>query len=80
LAKKFEVGDIVYEKKKGVQTLYEVVAIYPMETNDRYFKIKRINNFEYFDIYTKEPYFCATSFYRPVFWILKREVIIEKCQ
>lgn len=77
--KKFEVGDIVYEKKKGIGTLYEVVTIYP-ETNNKYFKIKILNNFEYFNFYPKEPYFCSTSFYKLIFWILQREVIIEKCQ
>lgn len=79
MEKKFDVGDIVYEKKNGVQTLFEVVFTYSSETNNRYFKIKRISNFEYFDVYTKEPFFCSTSYYKLIFWILKREVLIEKC-
>jgi hypothetical protein len=76
LERKFNIGDVVYSRKEGTDHQYEVVGVYPLETEEKHFKLKRIVSF---DLFENPPRFYSTDYFRPVFWILEREVIIEKC-
>ncbi len=72
----YDIGDIVYSRKNGKDYQYEVVGVYPLEAGETHFRLKRLVSF---DLFENPPRFYSTDFFRPVFWIVDRNVIIEKC-
>jgi hypothetical protein len=72
---KFEIGDIVYDYKKGLGYRYEVVKVY--EVNE-YFQVKKIDPFYPFDMVATSALFYSTRYFKPVPWILRRVVLVEK--
>jgi len=42
----YEIGDVVYSKKEGPNHQYEVVDVFPLETGEKNFVLKRINGWD----------------------------------
>jgi len=75
----YEIGDIVYSKKEGPNHQYEVVGVYPLETDEKYFKLKRVFEFDLNDFGQNRPRMYATECFYPLSYVIKRKVIFEKC-
>jgi hypothetical protein len=79
LERKFNIGDTVYYKKEGQNHQYEVVGVYPLETKEKHFKLKRIIQFELNDFGQDRERMYATEYFYPLSYIVERKVIFEKC-
>mgnify|MGYP003403003980 FL=1 len=75
----YEIGDIVYSKKQGPCSQFEVVGIYPLETEERHFRLRRITDFDPFDMNHKAERFYCTEYFYHMSWVATREVLTEKC-
>jgi hypothetical protein len=75
----YEIGDIVYSKKEGPGHQYEVVGVYPIEAGETHFRLKRICNFDPFDMNPQGERFYCTEYFYAMYWIVERKVIFEKC-
>lgn len=52
--------------------------VYPEEAGEKHFVLKRICNFDPFDINPQAERFYSTEYFHIVGWIVKRKVIFEK--
>ena len=75
----YEIGDIVYSKREGPNHRYEVVDVYPLETGEKNFMLKRINGWDPNDMNPGATRFYATEYFYAMYWIVERKVIFEKC-
>ncbi len=78
MERKFDIGDIVYLKSDGY-THYEVSWVYPIETEERYFRLKPIMNFDIHDFNPTRERFFSTENFRHLPYVLKRKILFEKC-
>lgn len=77
----YEIGDIVYSKKEGPNSQFEVMEVYPLKTEERHFLLRRINNYDPFDM-NPNPQggrIYSTEYFKPMYWFVCRKVIFEKC-
>lgn len=74
----FDIGDIVYHVREGFFSQFEVVGVYHLEVEEKYFKLKRINNFDLLDISLQGERIYSTDNFKHIFWILERKLLIEK--
>jgi hypothetical protein len=75
----YEIGDIVYFKKEGPAHQYEVVGVYPIEAGETHFRLKRIANYDPFDMNPTAERFYSTEYFYHAPYVLKRIIIFEKC-
>ena len=79
MPRKFDVGDIVYQIGKGINHLYEVNEIYPLiDGEERHFKLVDLSSADQFEFNQTTKRFYAIDYFKPICWIIKREVIFEK--
>lgn len=78
LERDYDIGDIVYSKKEGVNHQYEVTYVYPLEAGEKYFRLKRICGWDPNDFNNQAERFYAIEYFYHMPWIVERGVIFEK--
>lgn len=81
MERQFNIGDIVYSGDRDNNIHYEVVKTYAFETKEKHFVLKRLNFFNPYTIDSEEPIksrIYSTEKFKSIYWILIRDVMIEK--
>lgn len=80
MQRKFDIGDIVYLKKEGLNHQYEVVYVYPIETGEKHFKLKRLISDTFLKVFPEleETLFRSTENYLHIPFVCEKDVMFEK--